>query len=165
MAKIWTRITLTTKLTMKLQKIQNKRVEWTTTCLTQSTTWLPVGIVWSTSKGSGKHWHIYFIAYLGGGGTWDFAIPTHATIPTARIIHPKMSYLKSLLFLFFLETWNTSYREKKRLFNEAITTQIEDLKLYALNILNYQTPSCGWKLLNSNCNLHHSYPSLINHNI
>lgn len=40
-------------------------------------------------------------AYLGGGGTWDFAKPTHATMPTASIIHPKMSYLRSLLFLFF----------------------------------------------------------------
>lgn len=36
---------------------------------------------------------------------WDFAIPTHATIPTAKIIHPNMSYLRSLLFFFFLELW------------------------------------------------------------
>jgi hypothetical protein len=41
-------------------------------------------------------------AYIGGGGTWDFAIPIHATIPTARIIHPNISYFRSL-FAFFLE--------------------------------------------------------------
>lgn len=41
-------------------------------------------------------------AYLaGGGGMWDFAIPIHATIPTARITHPNMSYFRSPLF--FLE--------------------------------------------------------------
>lgn len=37
----------------------------------------------------------------GGGGTWDFANPTHATMPTARIVHPNMSYLRSLLFFYF----------------------------------------------------------------
>lgn len=40
--------------------------------------------------------------YLGGGwtggGTLDFAKPTHATSPTASITHPKMSYFRSLLF-------------------------------------------------------------------
>jgi hypothetical protein len=41
-------------------------------------------------------------AYLGGGGTLDFAIPTQATMPTARIIHPNISYFRSL-FVFFLE--------------------------------------------------------------
>lgn len=35
----------------------------------------------------------------------DLAIPTHATIPTARIAHPNMSYLRSLLFCF-LDSWN-----------------------------------------------------------
>jgi hypothetical protein len=40
-------------------------------------------------------------AYLGGG-TLDFAIPTQATMPTARIIHPNISYFRSL-FVFFLE--------------------------------------------------------------
>lgn len=44
--------------------------------------------------------NLEFKAYRGdgGGGMLDFAIPTHATIPTARIIHPNMSYFKSLLF-------------------------------------------------------------------
>lgn len=46
-----------------------------------------------------------FLAYLGGvgggGGMWDLANPTHATIPTARITHPNMSYFRSLLFFFF----------------------------------------------------------------
>jgi len=37
----------------------------------------------------------------GGGGRFDFANPTHATMPTARIIHPNMSYFRSLLFFFF----------------------------------------------------------------
>lgn len=40
--------------------------------------------------------------YLGGGGgMFDFANPTHATMPTARIIHPNMSYFRSLLFFGF----------------------------------------------------------------
>lgn len=58
------------------------------------------------------HWDGYFShkkyrAYLGGGGggMLDFASPTHATMPTARIIHPHMSYLRSLLLLA-LELWN-----------------------------------------------------------
>lgn len=37
----------------------------------------------------------------GGGGTLDFANPTHATKPTASIIHPNMSYFRSLLPFFF----------------------------------------------------------------
>ena len=49
----------------------------------------------------------------GGGGTWDFANPTHATMPTARIIHPNMSYLRSLLFFFFEDVCNR--REKSML--------------------------------------------------
>lgn len=56
------------------------------------------------------HWKGYFShkiykAYLGGGGGMlDFAIPTHATMPTARITHPNMSYFRSLLFLVLV--WN-----------------------------------------------------------
>lgn len=41
------------------------------------------------------------LAHLGGGGgILDFAYPIHATIATARITHPNMSYLRSLLFGF-----------------------------------------------------------------
>lgn len=48
----------------------------------------------------------------GGGGNWDFANPTHATIPTARIIHPNMSYLRSLLFFFFKVVCNRREKDK-----------------------------------------------------
>ena len=51
----------------------------------------------------------------GGGGNWDFANPTHATIPTARIIHPNMSYLRSLLFFFFKVVCNRTEKDKSKL--------------------------------------------------
>lgn len=51
----------------------------------------------------------------GGGGTWDFANPTQATIPTARIIHPNMSYLRSLLFFFFEDACNRKEKIKPKL--------------------------------------------------
>lgn len=37
----------------------------------------------------------------GGGGTFALANPTQATIVTARITHPNISYFKSLLFCAF----------------------------------------------------------------
>jgi hypothetical protein len=37
----------------------------------------------------------------GGGGRFDLAKPTHATMPTARINHPAMSYFRVLSFFFF----------------------------------------------------------------
>lgn len=39
----------------------------------------------------------------GGVGIWCFAKPTHATMPTARITQPSMSYLRSL-FAFVFDT-------------------------------------------------------------
>lgn len=54
------------------------------------------------TSGGSFIFEVQYCTYLGGGGgKWDLAKPTHATMPTARIIHPNTSYLRSLLFFFF----------------------------------------------------------------
>lgn len=60
-------------------------------------------------------------SYLGVGGTFDFAIATHETIPTARIIHPHISYFRSLDAAFF-EFWNMKIKIKQK--NLVINTQV-----------------------------------------